>query len=86
MKVVFHDDFYQVYTTDPASAAGRMEAIVAEIENDVEFVNAVPAGQNDIARVHERTHIDSVRHARGQCLSHRPEPPSQIQHRFQSPP
>jgi acetoin utilization deacetylase AcuC-like enzyme len=63
MKVVFHDDFYQVYTSDPASAAGRMEAIVAEIENDVEFVKAVPAGEIDIARVHERTHIESVRHA-----------------------
>ncbi len=63
MKVVFHEDFYQVYTSDPASAAGRMEAIMAEIENDVEFVKAVPAGEIDIARVHERTHIDSVRHA-----------------------
>ena len=63
MKVVFHDDFYQVYTSDPASAPGRMEAIVAEIENDVEFVMAAPAGENDIARVHERTHINSVRHA-----------------------
>lgn len=63
MKVVFHDDFYQVYTFDPAAAPGRMEAIVAEIENDVEFVRAVPAGEDDIARVHATSHIDSVRHA-----------------------
>mgnify|MGYP001824734502 CR=1 FL=1 len=28
MKVVFHEDFYQVYTGDPAAASGRMEAIV----------------------------------------------------------
>ena len=63
MKVVFHDDFYQVYTSDPASAPGRMEAIVAEIENDVEFVKAVAAGEDDIARVHDRAHIESVRHA-----------------------
>ena len=63
MKVVFHEDFYQVYTSDPASAAGRMEAIMAEIENDVELVKAVQAGEIDIARVHEITHIDSVRRA-----------------------
>ena len=61
MKVVFHDDFYQVYTSDPASAPGRMEAIVREIEHDVEFVMAVAAGEDDIARVHDKAHIDSVR-------------------------
>jgi acetoin utilization deacetylase AcuC-like enzyme len=61
MKVVFHNDFYQVYTPDPASAPGRMEAIVEEIENDVEFIMAVPASEADIALVHDNAHIDSVR-------------------------
>jgi hypothetical protein len=28
VKVVFHEDFYQVYTGDPAAASGRMEAVV----------------------------------------------------------
>ncbi len=27
MKVIFHEDFYQVYTSDPAAAAGRVEAV-----------------------------------------------------------
>ena len=45
MKVVFHEDFYQVYTTDPASSAGRMESIVAVIESSVEFVQAQPAAR-----------------------------------------
>jgi len=27
-KVIFHDNFCQVYTSDPAAAEGRMEAIV----------------------------------------------------------
>lgn len=31
MKVVFHEEFYRVYTSDPAAEPGRMEAIVAEI-------------------------------------------------------
>ena len=63
MKVVFHDDFYQVYTSDPAAAPGRMEAIIREIEHDVEFVMAVAASEDDIARVHTSAHIESVRQA-----------------------
>ena len=61
MKVVFHEDFYQVYTSDPASAAGRMESIVAVIESRVEFVRAEPATQKDIEAAHTKTHIKSVR-------------------------
>ena len=62
MKVVFHEEFYQVYTSDPASAAGRMEAIVEVIKDDVEFITAVPATEADITMVHDKVHIDSVRH------------------------
>jgi acetoin utilization deacetylase AcuC-like enzyme len=61
MKVVFHEDFYKVYTTDPAASAGRMESIVAVIESRVEFVEAQPATQKDIEAAHTKTHIDSVR-------------------------
>jgi hypothetical protein len=38
MKVVFHEDFNQVYTSDPAAASGRMASIVETIETHVEFV------------------------------------------------
>jgi acetoin utilization deacetylase AcuC-like enzyme len=61
MKVVFHENFYQVYTTDPASSAGRMESIVAVVESSVEFVQAQPAARNDIEAAHSKTHIDSIR-------------------------
>ncbi|MBW1713999.1 MAG: histone deacetylase family protein, partial [Deltaproteobacteria bacterium] len=37
MKVVFHEDFYQVYTSDPAAAAGRLEAVMAVIGPQVEI-------------------------------------------------
>ena len=40
MKVVFHQDFYQIYTSDPAAAAGRIEEIVETIERKVEFLAA----------------------------------------------
>lgn len=61
MKVIFHDDFYQVYTADPAAAGGRIEAIVNVIEPVVEFIEAVPATEANIQAVHESAHIDDVR-------------------------
>ena len=60
MKVVFHQDFYQVYTGDPAAASGRIEAIVETIEPHVEFVPAEPALRQDIAAVHTEMHIQQV--------------------------
>lgn len=60
MKVVFHEDFYRVYTGDPASAAGRMEAIVETIEPHVEFIQAEPAVRQHIAAIHSEMHIQQV--------------------------
>ena len=61
MKVIFHEDFYQVYTSDPAAAAGRMQAVVDVIEPHVKFVTAKPASEADIAAVHTESHIGHVR-------------------------
>ena len=61
MKVVFHEDFYQVYTGDPAAASGRMEAIIECIETHVEFVTAVPALNRHIAAIHSEKHIQHVK-------------------------
>ncbi|GAG08781.1 unnamed protein product, partial [marine sediment metagenome] len=61
MKVVFHENFYRIYTSDPAASAGRMESIVEVIESKIEFVSAQPATEKDIAEAHTKTHIDSVR-------------------------
>ncbi len=61
MKVIFHEDFYQVYTSDPAAEKGRMEAIVQTIQSHVEFVTAVPATQAQISAVHAQRHIEHVR-------------------------
>lgn len=63
MKVVFHDDFYKDYTSDPASAKGRMEAIVEAIKPDVEFVGAKPASEAQIAAAHTESHVEYVRHS-----------------------
>ncbi len=60
MKVYFHNAFYQVYTADPAAAAGRMEAVVAALEGEVDFETIEPAAEMDILRVHSRRHFESV--------------------------
>jgi acetoin utilization deacetylase AcuC-like enzyme len=60
MKVVFHEDFNNVYTSDPAAAFGRMESIVETIEPHVEFVPAEPALREHIAAVHTDMQIQRV--------------------------
>lgn len=66
MKIVFHQDFYQVYTHDPAAEAGRLEVIVGELWDKFDFIDAVPADPGDIAAVHTQGHIDNVA-AEGLC-------------------
>lgn len=65
MKAIFHEDFYEVYTSDPAAAAGRMEAVMDVVESRVDFIKAEAASEADIAAVHTKTHID---HVKGQGL------------------
>jgi len=60
IKVIYHQDFTQVYTSDPAAAAGRMEAIWKVIHNQVEKVDASPALPEQIALAHTPAHIDQV--------------------------
>jgi len=61
MKVIFHQRFYEVYASDPAAAAGRMEAIVKALGKEFEFVEPKPASEKDLERVHGRQHIQYVK-------------------------
>jgi acetoin utilization deacetylase AcuC-like enzyme len=61
MKVIFHDDFYQQYSSDPAASSGRMEAVIDAITSKVEIINAEQALEEDIANVHTRSHIEYVK-------------------------
>ncbi len=61
MEVYFDDAFYPVYTADPAAAAGRMEAVVAALEDEVDFKPIPPAAETDLLRVHTRRHLEWVR-------------------------
>jgi acetoin utilization deacetylase AcuC-like enzyme len=61
MKIVFHPDFYSVYTSDPAAAKGRMEAIMRAIDGLYPMVTAHPATDDQIALAHVERHISAVR-------------------------
>jgi len=61
MKVIFHPRFYEVYTSDPAAAAGRMEPMVKALEKEFEFIEPEPASERDLERVHGKNHIQFVK-------------------------
>ena len=60
MKVITHEDFKQVYTRDPAAAAGRIESILSALGDEVVLEDASPADRDDIAEVHTERHIQKV--------------------------
>lgn len=61
MKVVFDNLFYFVYSSDPASAAGRMESVVAALPTDTEFIGVEPATLEQLKLVHSADHINDVK-------------------------
>jgi acetoin utilization deacetylase AcuC-like enzyme len=61
LKVFFHSDFYQVYTSDPAAGEGRMEAVVNALSGSVEWMDISPASREDIALAHSNQHIENIR-------------------------
>jgi acetoin utilization deacetylase AcuC-like enzyme len=61
MKVIFHPRFYEVYTSDPAAAPGRMEPMVKALEKEFEFIEPEPASERELERVHGRSHIQDVK-------------------------
>jgi acetoin utilization deacetylase AcuC-like enzyme len=60
MKVVYHEDYNEVYSTDPASAAGRIQAVEMVLRGKVTYVTPVAATQEDILKVHTPDHVRSV--------------------------
>jgi acetoin utilization deacetylase AcuC-like enzyme len=60
MKVFYHDEFRQVYVSDPAASPGRIESILAQIKEEVTFEEALFAGADDIEAIHTSYHIKYV--------------------------
>ncbi|MCF8025128.1 MAG: histone deacetylase family protein [Desulfobacteraceae bacterium] len=61
MKVIFDEFFYRVYSSDPASAPGRMEAIVDGLPSHAEMVEPEPATEEQILQAHTDAHVRGIR-------------------------
>ncbi len=61
MKVVYHEKCSATYSSDPASAPGRMESIYNELHGHFEFVKPEPASEEDLRLVHGESHINSIK-------------------------
>jgi len=60
VKVVYHPLYEEVYASDPAAKAGRMESITAEVAPHFEMVTPHPAPVDEIALAHSAGHIRHV--------------------------
>jgi acetoin utilization deacetylase AcuC-like enzyme len=62
VKVIFHKQFYEYYTHDPAAASGRLEPIVKELKaHKYELITPEPATDEDILRAHTPRHLENVK-------------------------
>ncbi len=61
MKVIYSQEYKQVYSCDPASNPGRIEAIEFALEGRVDYFEPQPAKEEDILAVHTPRHIAEVR-------------------------
>ena len=62
MKLIFHPEFYKVYSDESAAVAGRMEAIIDYVQNnsDYEIVQPVKADYFDLSAVHEEPYLKQI--------------------------
>ncbi len=61
MKVVYSEEYKQVYSYDPASNPGRIESIEFALAGRVDYIEPQPASEEDIALVHTPRHIAEVK-------------------------
>ena len=60
MKIIYHPQYLEIYSSDPASKSGRIEAILKELQGHYAFIEPRPAAEEDIQRVHSVHHIRSI--------------------------
>ncbi len=61
MKVVYSEEYKQVYSYDPASNPGRIESIEFALAGKVDYITPQPASEEDIKAVHTPKHIADVK-------------------------
>lgn len=60
MKIVYHPRYQEVYASDPAAKAGRIESILSAVSPHFELVTPEPASIEDIKLVHTEWHIADI--------------------------
>ncbi|MEW6488288.1 MAG: histone deacetylase family protein [Thermodesulfobacteriota bacterium] len=61
MKIVWSEKLREPYDTDPAAALGRLDPAVEALAGWAEWVEPVPAREEDLLRCHTRRHLEEVR-------------------------
>jgi acetoin utilization deacetylase AcuC-like enzyme len=61
MKIVYDKKYEEVYTSDPAAEAGRIECIIKEIKDSYKIVKPQEANEDDLALVHSIRHINEIK-------------------------
>jgi len=61
MKIVFHDKYFDVYSSDPASAEGRLDPTYWALKDSHDLVIPQPAQEEDILLVHGQSHVEHVK-------------------------
>ena len=64
MKIVYHPRYQEVYASDPAAKAGRIESILSKVSPHFELVTPEPASIDDIKLVHTNWHIADIQRMR----------------------
>jgi len=60
MKIVYHPRYQEVYASDPAAKAGRIESILSAVSPHFKLVTPEPASIDDIKLVHTNWHIANI--------------------------
>lgn len=64
MIIVFHDDFLQTYTSDPAASPGRLNHALSLLKGNYSFVVPQPCPEEDVLLIHSGFHLENVRRNR----------------------
>jgi acetoin utilization deacetylase AcuC-like enzyme len=61
LKIVFCEKYFEVYSSDPASAEGRLSQAYKVLKENFEFARPDPACESDLLLVHSQAHIEEIK-------------------------
>jgi acetoin utilization deacetylase AcuC-like enzyme len=61
VRIVYHARYNEVYSSDPAASAGRIESILKELKGKYDFIEPEAASEDDLRRVHTQYHVESIK-------------------------